>query len=93
MEAIRYFYIITPPQDNILGIPMVGNQNPPPILPTRPGTTAPLNNIHQKFDYFEYYSNVVQCLEIDTFSNRQLAKELLDKQATLMHKTALKKQT
>jgi hypothetical protein len=93
MEAIRNFHIITPPWENTPGIPIVGNQNPPPIPPTRPGATAPPNNINERFDYFEYYSNILQRLGSDTFSNRELAKELADKQATLIQNTAPTKQT
>jgi hypothetical protein len=47
MEAIRNFHIITPPRENIPGIPTVGNQYPPPIPPTRSGATAPPNNINE----------------------------------------------
>jgi hypothetical protein len=46
MEAIRNFHIVTPPRENTPGILTVGNQNPPPIPPTRPGATAPPNNIN-----------------------------------------------
>jgi hypothetical protein len=62
MVAIRNFHIVTPPRENTPGIPIVGNQNSPPIPPARPGTTAPPNNIHERFDYFEYYSNILQGL-------------------------------
>jgi hypothetical protein len=54
MEAIRNFHIVTPPRDNRPGISTVGNQNPPPIAPRRPGTTAPTNIINERFEYFEY---------------------------------------
>jgi hypothetical protein len=47
MEAIRNFHIITPSGENTPGIPTVGNQNPPPIPPTRPSATAPPNNINE----------------------------------------------
>jgi hypothetical protein len=56
MEAIRYIHIVTPPRENTPGIMMVGNQNPSPIPPIRPGATAPSNNIKERFDYLEYYS-------------------------------------
>jgi hypothetical protein len=93
MEAIRNFHIVTPPRQNTPGIPTVGTQNPPPIPPTRAGATASPNNINERFDYFEYYSNILQRLGSDTFSNRELAKELADKQATLIQNTAPTKQT
>jgi hypothetical protein len=51
IEAIRNFHIITPPREKSLGIQMVGNQNPPPIPPTRPGATAPCNKINDSFAY------------------------------------------
>jgi hypothetical protein len=92
MEAIRNLHIVTPPRENTPGIPTVGNQNPPPIQPTRPGATAPPNIIKERFDYFEYYSNILQCLGSDTFSNRELAKELADKRETLIQNTARTKQ-
>jgi hypothetical protein len=69
MDAKRNFHIITPPRENIPDILTVGNQNPRPILPTRPGATALPNNINEQFDYFEYYSNILQCHGSDTFSN------------------------
>jgi hypothetical protein len=93
MEALRNFHIVTPHRENTPGFPTLGNQNPPPIPPTRPGATVPPNNINERFDYFEYYSNILQRLRSDTFSNRQLAKELADKQGTLIQNTALTKQT
>jgi hypothetical protein len=93
MEAIRNFDIVIPPRDNTPRILMVENQHPPPILPARPSATAPSNNINERFDYFEYYSNVLQCLGRDTFCNRELANELTDKQATLIQKLAPTKLT
>jgi hypothetical protein len=93
MEAIRNFHIVIPPRDNTPGIPMVGNQNHPPIPPTRPGATALRNNINERLDYLEYYSNIQQRLGSDTFSNRELAKELADNQATLIQNTAPTTQT
>jgi hypothetical protein len=93
MEAIRSFHIVTPPRENTPGIHPVGNQNPLPIPPTRPGATAPPNNINERFDYFQYYSNILQCIGGDTFSNGELAKELADKQATLIQNTAPTKPT
>jgi hypothetical protein len=83
IDAIRNFHIVTPPRQNTPGIPTVENQHPPPIAPTSPGPTAPPNNIHKLFNYFEYYSNIPQCLGGDTFSNREVGKELPDNQATL----------
>jgi hypothetical protein len=59
MEAIRHFQILTPPQENTLGILTIGNQNPPLIPPTRPGTTAPPSNINVLINYFEYYSKIL----------------------------------
>jgi hypothetical protein len=54
IEAIRKFYIVTPHQHNTPGIPLVGNQHSLLILLTRPGATAPPNNIKERFEYFEY---------------------------------------
>jgi hypothetical protein len=88
MEAIRNVQIITPTRKNIQGIPTVGNQNRPPIPPTRSGATSPPNNINEQFDYFEYYSNILQYLRSETFSNGGLAKVVADKQATLIQNTA-----
>jgi hypothetical protein len=53
MELIRNLHIVTPPRENIPGIPMVGNQTLPPIPLTRPSATAPPNNINKRFDDFE----------------------------------------
>jgi hypothetical protein len=93
MDAIRYFQILTPSGENTLRISTVANQNPPPILHTRSGAPAPPNNINEQFDYFESYSNILQCLASDTFSNRELAKELPDKQVTSIQNPAPAKQT
>jgi hypothetical protein len=93
MEAIRHFHIITSRGENKLGILTVGNQNPPPIPPTRPGATAFPNNINERFTYFESYSNILPCLGSNTFSNKELTKELADKQATLIQNTAPTKPT
>jgi hypothetical protein len=93
MEAIRNLDIVIWPRDTTLAILTVGNQTPLPIQPARSGAPAPAKNDNQRFDYFEYYSNVQQCLGGDTFSNEELAKELTDTQVTLIPKTAPTKQT
>jgi hypothetical protein len=59
MESIRNFHIVTPPGENTPGLPKVGNPNPPPIPPTRPGGIGPTKNINERLDYFEYYSNIL----------------------------------
>jgi hypothetical protein len=69
IEPIRHFHIITPPCEYTPGITTVGNQNLRPILPTRPGGTAPANNINEQFDCFEYYLTILQRLRRNTFSN------------------------
>jgi hypothetical protein len=79
-EAIRNIHIITPPRENTLDILTVGNQNPLTMPPSRPGATAPPNNINDEFVYFEFYSNILQHIVGDTFINRELAKELAEKQ-------------
>jgi hypothetical protein len=48
MEAIRNFHNITPPRENIPGIPLVETQISPSIPPTRPCVTAPYNNINKR---------------------------------------------
>jgi hypothetical protein len=65
----------------------------PSIPPTRPGSTAPPINITETFDYLQYYSNFLQPVGSDTFSSRELAKKLVDKQVTLIQKIAPIKQT
>jgi hypothetical protein len=84
MEAIGNFYIIKPPREHTPGILIVGNYNPPPIQYTRSCATAPPNNINATCDYFEDYSHILQCLIGNTINKHELAKVLIDKQATLI---------
>jgi hypothetical protein len=79
MEAIRNFHIATPPQGETPDIPAGGNQNYPPPVPQKNGTTLPPVDSNEGFDHFKSYNKVLLYLGSDTFSIRQLAKELMDK--------------
>jgi hypothetical protein len=57
IESIRHFHIVTPLRGYTPGIPPVRKQNPPPI--PRPGATAALNNLNERFEYFEYFLNIL----------------------------------
>jgi hypothetical protein len=86
LEATRNVDIVTPPENNILGIAMVGKLNSPTIPPTRPGAIVPTKNITDRFSDFEYDSNILQYFGTETFHNYELAKKLVDMQKTLIQK-------
>jgi hypothetical protein len=53
--------------------------NPPPPPAGQTGT-APENNNGHRFDYIEYFQNVLQRLGGDPLANRELATVITDKQ-------------
>jgi hypothetical protein len=87
LGSIRNFRIITPPRKHTLGSLTGGIQNPPTIMPTGPGSTALRKIINERFEYFEYFPNILQCLGSDTLSKREHAKKLADLQATILQNT------
>jgi hypothetical protein len=60
---------MTPAQENILGILIVGHQNLSRIYSLPDYATVPPNNINDRFKYFESYFDVLPCLESNTFIN------------------------
>jgi hypothetical protein len=90
IEAIRNLDLIISLRQNIVGILTIRNRNPPPILPSRPGAPALANDPNKRFHSLQYYSNVLECLGSETFSNQEIPKDLADKHATLIQKIVIK---
>jgi hypothetical protein len=88
IDAIRNFHIHTPSRDATPAIPETGgNNNPPPPLPPRNTKETPQEH-NNKFNYIEYYLNVMQCLGGGNPENRKLANTITDKQIGLVQQAA-----